>query len=119
MSACAAPANPSSATVVSTAPRPPLNIGRTVAAGGRGRPGSLDADRDPGLPHALLRLPDRVLAIVEDRRAQHGVRPALRDRVDQVVEVPGAAGCDQGDLHGRGGLPGQLELVAVLGPVTV
>ncbi len=47
----------------------------------------LKPDGDPPRRHVLLGLPDRVLAVVEDRSREDRVRAALLDDLDQVVET--------------------------------
>ena len=46
---------------------------------------------DPGRAHVLLRLGDRVGAVVEDRGDEHGVGAALEDARRQVLELARAA----------------------------
>ena len=63
--------------------------------------------------------PHRVGRVVEDRGAEHGVGVAALDGLDQVLEPPGAARGDHRDVDAVGHRAGELELVAVLGPVAI
>ena len=58
---------------------------------------ALDPDGDARVREVALRLADRVLAVVEDRRRQRGVRAGAQ-RVGEVLEGPGAA---RGDHRAR------------------
>ena len=51
---------------------------------------------DPRSREMLLRLRDRELPVVEDRRAQRGIGPSPQC-LDEVFELAGAAGGDHGD----------------------
>ena len=65
-------------TVRAFKPKPHRPKGAKKRGGGKDRGGEL-AHRDPGLAEVLLGLPHGVLAVVEDRGAQHRVGPTLRD----------------------------------------
>ena len=77
------------------------------------------SDRDPGLAEVLLGLPHGVLAVVEDRGAEHRVGAALDDALRQVAELPGPAGGDHRHRDRVGHRAGQLEVVAVRRPVAI
>ena len=62
-----------------------------VARAQGGQQARSSADGDPGLAEVLLGLPHRVLAVVEDRGAEHRVGMALGDALRQVAELPGTA----------------------------
>src|SRR5262245_56658994 len=55
---------------------------------------------DAVLRHHCLRLRDRVLPEVEDRRRQHGIGTALDDPVDEVLERADPAAGDHRDPDG-------------------
>src|SRR5918995_806907 len=61
----------------------------------------------------LFRIADPVGAVVENRRAEDRVRPALRDRLAEVVELAGASGSDHRHTDGLRDRSGQLDVIAV------
>jgi hypothetical protein len=75
----------------------------------------LDARR----AHRGLGLRDRVLAVVEDRRGEHRVRPAGLDALDEVLEPADAARRDDRDVHRVGHRARELEVEALLRAVAV
>src|SRR5262245_60147306 len=66
-----------------------------------------------------LRLPDRVLAVMEDRGDQGCIGPTRREPVIEVSERAGATGGDHRDAHPAGDRARQLEVVAELGAVAI
>src|SRR5690606_10675794 len=78
-----------------------------------------DPDRDTRCRHRLLRLGDRVLSVVEDRGAENRIGSSFGDALDQVIEGPDPAGGDYRDLDRGADRTGELEVVALVGPVAV
>src|SRR3954449_5514054 len=78
-----------------------------------------EADGNTVGGQSLLRLPYAVVAVVEDRGAEDGVGVALRDRLAEVRELAGAAGGDHRHADRVGNRLGQLQVVAVVGAVSV
>src|SRR5262245_24240895 len=66
----------------------------------------------------VLGLGDGVLAVMEDRRREHGVGAGL-EPLRQVAELADAARGDDRDGHGVGDRAHQLEVVAGAGAVAV
>src|SRR5690606_1785233 len=77
------------------------------------------ADGDAGAAEVLLGLGDRVLAEVEDRSRQDGVRAALDETLHQVVERADAARGDHRDRHRIRHGAHQRDVVALAGAVGV
>ena len=67
----------------------------------------------PDVGHQRLRLGDRVLLEVEDRRGEHGVGPTEHDAVDEVIERADATAGDHRHGHRVGDRPGQFEVEAL------
>src|SRR5262249_7778990 len=61
----------------------------------------------------------RVDAEMEDRRRQDGVGRSIDQPLPEMLERARAAGGDDGNGHGGGNGPRQLEIVPVLGAVAV
>src|SRR5262249_50949188 len=91
----------------------------TAGSAVRSRPGLLQADWHATGGEVPLRIPDGVLAEVEDGGGQGRVGPAWRGALGEMFERPHAAGGDHGHRHRRRDRAGQLEIVAVPGPVAV
>src|SRR4051812_32979003 len=73
---------------------------------------------DTGLPQGLSDLRDRVLPVVEDRRAQGGVGARL-EPFDEVRRLARATGRDDRHVDRLGDGADEVEVVAVLGAVPV
>src|ERR687898_1940656 len=74
---------------------------------------------DASRRHQGLRLGHGVLAEVEDRRRQHRVGPPFGDALDEVLERADATAGDHRDTDRGGDGPGEIEVEALLGAVTV
>src|SRR6185437_10582950 len=73
---------------------------------------------DARVTQVLLDLGDRVVSVVEDRRAQHRVGARV-DGLREVVELAGAARRDHRHLDRVGHGRGQREVVARVGAVAI
>ena len=76
-------------------------------------------DLDAGRRQRGLRRPDAVLAVVEDRRGEHGVGAADDDPVDEILQRPDAAGRDHRDVDRVDDRPRQRQVEAGAGAVAV
>src|SRR6185437_15025977 len=77
------------------------------------------AHLDAGGAHRRLRLCDRELAVVEDRRGENRVGAADRDAFDEMRKRPDAPRCNHRHLDGIDDLASQLEVEPLARAVAV